>query len=103
MAAMIDEISNKISGINLNPTIDENSGKKTFRLPKHAYPDSSHQNHHSENKPKKWTLNDFEIGKPLGRGKFGDVYLARERRTKFIVALKVTFILIPTHLSYSTT
>jgi serine/threonine protein kinase len=42
-----------------------------------------------ENKPKKWTLNDFEIGKPLGRGKFGDVYLARERRSKFIVALKV--------------
>ena len=38
---------------------------------------------------KKWTLKDFEIGKPLGRGKFGDVYLARERRTKFIVAIKV--------------
>eukprot|EP01036_Dinobryon_divergens_P026601 gene26601-35273_t len=37
---------------------------------------------------KKWTLKDFEIGKPLGRGKFGDVYLARERKTKFIVALK---------------
>lgn len=43
----------------------------------------------SENIPKKWTLKDFEIGKPLGRGKFGDVYLARERRSKFIVALKV--------------
>lgn len=38
---------------------------------------------------KRWTLKDFEIGKPLGRGKFGDVYLARERKTKFIVALKV--------------
>jgi len=37
----------------------------------------------------RWTLNDFEIGKPLGRGKFGKVYLARERRTKYIVALKV--------------
>eukprot|EP00607_Mallomonas_marina_P005533 CAMPEP_0182427952 /NCGR_PEP_ID=MMETSP1167-20130531/20915_1 /TAXON_ID=2988 /ORGANISM="Mallomonas Sp, Strain CCMP3275" /LENGTH=302 /DNA_ID=CAMNT_0024610559 /DNA_START=114 /DNA_END=1022 /DNA_ORIENTATION=- len=33
-------------------------------------------------------LQDFEIGKPLGRGKFGDVYLARERKSKFIVALK---------------
>lgn len=43
----------------------------------------------AENIPKKWTLKDFEIGKPLGRGKFGDVYLARERRSKFIVALKV--------------
>ena len=38
---------------------------------------------------KRWTLQDFEIGKPLGRGKFGKVYLARERRTKYIVALKV--------------
>lgn len=40
-------------------------------------------------KGKYWTLDDFEIGKPLGRGKFGRVYLARERRTKYIVALKV--------------
>lgn len=36
-----------------------------------------------------WSLNDFEIGKPLGRGKFGSVYLAREKRTKYIVAIKV--------------
>jgi serine/threonine protein kinase len=36
-----------------------------------------------------WTIKDFEIGKPLGRGKFGHVYLARERVTKFVVALKV--------------
>jgi hypothetical protein len=40
-------------------------------------------------KGKQWTLNDFEIGKPLGRGKFGTVYLAREKKTKYIVALKV--------------
>jgi len=38
---------------------------------------------------KQWSLEDFEIGKPLGRGKFGSVYLARERKTKYIVALKV--------------
>ncbi|RVW79251.1 Serine/threonine-protein kinase Aurora-1 [Vitis vinifera] len=31
---------------------------------------------------KRWTLNDFDIGKPLGRGKFGHVYLAREKRVK---------------------
>jgi serine/threonine protein kinase len=36
-----------------------------------------------------WSLKDFEIGKPLGRGKFGSVYLAREKRTKYIVAIKV--------------
>ena len=39
----------------------------------------------------KWTIDDFEIGKPLGRGKFGHVYLAREKKSKFIVALKVLY------------
>ena len=38
--------------------------------------------------PRQWSLKDFEIGKPLGRGKFGDVYLAREKKTKYIVAIK---------------
>ncbi|CAN6456873.1 unnamed protein product [Victoria cruziana] len=42
-------------------------------------------------KERRWTLNDFEIGKPLGRGKFGNVYLAREKKSKYIVALKVLF------------
>jgi len=40
---------------------------------------------------KRWQLDDFEIGKALGKGKFGNVYLARERSTQFIVALKVLF------------
>uniref|UniRef100_A0A8C0NQP8 non-specific serine/threonine protein kinase n=2 Tax=Canis lupus familiaris TaxID=9615 RepID=A0A8C0NQP8_CANLF len=32
---------------------------------------------------------DFEIGRPLGKGKFGNVYLAREKQSKFILAIKV--------------
>lgn len=40
---------------------------------------------------KRWRLSDFEIGRPLGRGKFGNVYLAREKKSKYIVALKVLF------------
>jgi len=40
---------------------------------------------------KKWSLSNFEIGKPLGKGKFGNVYLAREKDSQFIVALKVLF------------
>merc|ERR1712166_1433807 len=40
---------------------------------------------------KRWQLSDFDIGKPLGRGKFGNVYLAREKKSKYIVALKVLF------------
>lgn len=37
----------------------------------------------------RWQLSDFEIGKALGRGAFGQVYLAREKKNKFVVALKV--------------
>ncbi|KAM6163879.1 aurora kinase A [Rhynchocyon petersi] len=40
---------------------------------------------------RQWTLEDFEIGRPLGKGKFGNVYLAREKQSKFILALKVLF------------
>uniref|UniRef100_A0A3Q1GSN2 non-specific serine/threonine protein kinase n=1 Tax=Acanthochromis polyacanthus TaxID=80966 RepID=A0A3Q1GSN2_9TELE len=39
----------------------------------------------------KWSLENFDIGRPLGKGKFGNVYLARERQSKFILALKVLF------------
>lgn len=39
----------------------------------------------------KWTLDNFDIGKALGKGKFGNVYLAREKSSGFIVALKVLF------------
>jgi serine/threonine protein kinase len=38
---------------------------------------------------KEWSLDNFDIGKPLGKGKFGNVYLAREKKSKFILALKV--------------
>ncbi|CEJ89298.1 Putative Serine/threonine protein kinase, AGC family [[Torrubiella] hemipterigena] len=39
--------------------------------------------------PKAFHLGMFEIGRPLGKGKFGRVYLARERKSGFICALKV--------------
>lgn len=39
----------------------------------------------------KWSLDDFEVGAPLGRGKFGRVYLAREKNTHFMVALKTLY------------
>lgn len=38
---------------------------------------------------RKWSLDEFDIGRPLGKGKFGNVYLAREKCSKFVVALKV--------------
>ncbi|XP_012214774.1 aurora kinase C-like [Linepithema humile] len=40
---------------------------------------------------KTWVLTDFDIGRPLGKGKFGNVYLAREKRSKFVIAMKVLY------------
>ncbi|KAI9299323.1 kinase-like domain-containing protein [Cunninghamella echinulata] len=40
---------------------------------------------------KHWTLDDFEIGRELGHGNFGHVYLAREKQSGYIIALKVLY------------
>ncbi|EPE28050.1 Protein kinase-like (PK-like) [Glarea lozoyensis ATCC 20868] len=39
--------------------------------------------------PKLFHLGMFEIGRPLGKGKFGRVYLVRERKSGYVCALKV--------------
>ena len=38
-----------------------------------------------------WRVDHFALGKPLGRGKFGNVYLARQKSSKVQIALKVLF------------
>jgi len=48
-------------------------------------------NHPNKMEPKVWRLDDFEMGDPLGEGRFGRVYMAREKTSKKIVAIKVIF------------
>lgn len=38
--------------------------------------------------PDEWSLSQFEVGRPLGKGRFGRVYLVREKEHKFICVLK---------------
>lgn len=38
---------------------------------------------------KNWTLDDFELGAPLGAGQFGQVWLAKERKRGYIISLKI--------------
>ena len=35
------------------------------------------------------SLNQFEMGKKLGKGRFGDVYMVREKKLGFVLAMKV--------------
>ena len=37
---------------------------------------------------KTWKIEDFDLGKCLGKGRFGKVFLAREKKTRMIFALK---------------
>ncbi|NXM75013.1 AURKA kinase, partial [Serilophus lunatus] len=65
-----------------NPGVENTSKQKTEETAKKK---------NEETKKRQWSLDDFEIGRPLGKGKFGNVYLAREKQSKFILALKVLF------------
>jgi len=44
-----------------------------------------------EKMKKPWSLEDFTLGKALGKGKFGNVYLAKQKRTNTQLAFKVLF------------
>lgn len=70
-------------------TVDHQTGST------HGKGGNKENEHQDATKPKtaksSWSLDDFDIGRPLGKGKFGNVYLAREKRSKYIVALKVLF------------
>jgi len=76
MASDLKDVTNKMAAVNVG---DGKAGEKSTAASGSRTP------------KKQWSLNDFDIGKPLGNGKFGKVYLAREKKTHFIVALKVLF------------
>ncbi|XP_068598660.1 aurora kinase A [Brachionichthys hirsutus] len=63
----------------------ETAKEKTQNVP------SKNDSEATSGSSKPWSLENFDIGRPLGKGKFGNVYLARERQSKFILALKVLF------------
>ena len=40
---------------------------------------------------REWSLQDFDVGKQLGKGRFGVTFMAREKKSKFVVAMKIIF------------
>ncbi|RMZ86757.1 hypothetical protein DV736_g6013, partial [Chaetothyriales sp. CBS 134916] len=85
-----------ITATKISPTLPPSPVRKA--LSARASDDSTQSTQRSSNSlsffdqpetPKNFHLGMFEIGKPLGKGKFGRVYLARERSSGFVCALKV--------------
>ncbi|XP_026162734.1 aurora kinase A [Mastacembelus armatus] len=75
------------------PRVNLESAKppESARPEKQQHKPTKNESANTSASKKRWSLEDFDIGRPLGKGKFGNVYLARERQTKFILALKVLF------------
>ncbi|OOF92303.1 hypothetical protein ASPCADRAFT_133369 [Aspergillus carbonarius ITEM 5010] len=81
---------NKVNAMNVGPSPTKSSQNT---LPSRNLDENGEQRHinplYDQPSPKKLHLGMFEIGKPLGKGKFGRVYLAKERSSGFVCALKV--------------
>ncbi|XP_018335140.1 aurora kinase C-like [Agrilus planipennis] len=69
-----------------NKTVPDHHVNKTYKL---VVSMLSHECFENENY--NWSLDDFELGQRLGRGKFGRVYMAREKKTGYLVAMKTLF------------
>ncbi|ORX74659.1 kinase-like protein [Linderina pennispora] len=77
----------------LVPTAQSNQPRRPRTPPMESTHTAQKLTHNSSSrvKSRNWKITDFDIGKVLGKGKFGRAYLARERNTNFICALKVMF------------
>ena len=86
-----EDIANKLDNMNLSS--NEILNEKWFRNPdNYKDPDYFEKLKYFEFKRMNmniWQRSDFIIGKKLGRGQFGKVYLAKTRNSGLIVALKV--------------
>ena len=86
----------KLAAVNSSKLVNANVTKVTAASTQPARPSEGHRRtltdtaiYQQPAPPKQWHLGMFEIGKPLGKGKFGRVYLAKERTSGFVCALKV--------------
>eukprot|EP00967_Tisochrysis_lutea_P147365 scaffold279850_cov30-Tisochrysis_lutea.AAC.2 len=85
------DASRNAKAVHVTPKLSPCSGHSTVRSPADRCAPSHAQAGSGTGAKRQWSLNDFDIGKPLGTGKFGKVYLAREKKSHFIVALKVLY------------
>ncbi|KAJ3298022.1 spindle assembly checkpoint kinase [Rhizoclosmatium sp. JEL0117] len=67
----------------------QNSNQSTALPPSNQQQQQQQQPQKQEDR--RWSLQDFDVGRALGKGKFGRVYLAREKKSGYVVALKILF------------
>lgn len=77
----------------LSPSMQKNSAAVMSSHAEMVLKDLERKSNLLNNQPsmprKEFHLGMFDVGKPLGKGKFGRVYLVRERSSGFICALKM--------------
>ena len=47
----------------------------------------SENKENKEKKGKEWKFDDFKIGKSIGKGRFGSVYVAKEKKSSYVVGM----------------
>ncbi len=53
------------------------------------YQSKNQQEQQNDKRTKKWSIDDFNIGRRLGEGSYSTVILVEEKKTGFLCALKV--------------
>ncbi|GJZ52735.1 serine/threonine-protein kinase aurora-1 [Tanacetum coccineum] len=94
LASFVTEIHTLSIDISLRDCVDDDiaASFQSSRIHKpHAHTQAFKVFAKDAGEKKRWTLADFDMGKPIGRGKFGHVYIARDKRGNHVVALKVLF------------
>ncbi|KAJ3213178.1 hypothetical protein HDU67_003193 [Dinochytrium kinnereticum] len=89
-ASKVKKSPNNSYEVPLKPSDDGPSNSSGSSRPNSTGSPSS-ESEASENGEKRWSLQDFDVGRALGKGKFGRVYLAREKKSGYVVALKILF------------
>ncbi|KAF2847008.1 serine/threonine-protein kinase-like protein [Plenodomus tracheiphilus IPT5] len=80
---------NASKGTNVKVAVTASASRPSEQNPSHRRTLTESAIYTTPAAPKQWHLGMFEIGKPLGKGKFGRVYLAKEKSSGFVCALKV--------------
>ena len=74
------------------PNKDVTNARQTFTPGKSVVHSSEQQEPDDvDDTDRSWHVDDFALGKPLGKGKFGNVYLAKQKKSQAQIALKVLF------------